>query len=51
MTLPCCRDRRQTALFFAVYNDSEEATELLLEAGANTELDYVKVFRQLEQFT
>nr|CAB3223375.1 ankyrin repeat and SOCS box protein 2-like [Phallusia mammillata] len=36
------RDRRQTALFFAVYNDSEEATEILLEAGAETELDYVK---------
>ncbi|XP_039270766.2 ankyrin repeat and SOCS box protein 14-like [Styela clava] len=36
------RDRRQTALFFAVYNDSEETTELLLKAGANTELDYVK---------
>lgn len=36
------RDRRQTALFFAVYNDSEEATELLLKSGAMTELDYVK---------
>uniref|UniRef100_H2YZ12 SOCS box domain-containing protein n=1 Tax=Ciona savignyi TaxID=51511 RepID=H2YZ12_CIOSA len=35
------RDRRQTALF-AVYNDSEEATRMLLEAGAETELDYVK---------
>ena len=38
------RDRRQTALFFAVYNDSEEATEMLLDAGADTELDYVKVY-------
>ncbi|XP_076805923.1 dynein axonemal heavy chain 12-like [Clavelina lepadiformis] len=36
------RDRRQTALFFAVDNDSEDATKLLLEAGAGTEVDYIK---------
>lgn len=39
------RDRRQTALFFAVDNDSEEATAILLKAGAKTDLDYVKVFQ------
>lgn len=36
-------DRRQTALFYAVFNDSEDATKVLLNAGAETDLDYVKV--------
>ena len=38
------RDRRRSALFFAVDNDSEDAAEMLLEAGAQTDgLDYISV--------
>ncbi|XP_035534522.1 ankyrin repeat and SOCS box protein 2-like isoform X2 [Morone saxatilis] len=32
-------DRRSTALYFSVYNGNLEATEMLLEAGANPNLD------------
>ncbi|CAJ1077854.1 ankyrin repeat and SOCS box protein 2-like [Xyrichtys novacula] len=32
-------DRRSTALYFSVYNGNFEATEMLLEAGANPNLD------------
>nr|XP_020480337.1 ankyrin repeat and SOCS box protein 2-like isoform X2 [Monopterus albus] len=33
------KDRRSTALYFSVYNGNLEATEMLLEAGANPNLD------------
>uniref|UniRef100_A0A667XGK0 Ankyrin repeat and SOCS box containing 2a, tandem duplicate 2 n=1 Tax=Myripristis murdjan TaxID=586833 RepID=A0A667XGK0_9TELE len=33
-------DRRSTALYFSVYNRNLEATEMLLEAGADANLDF-----------
>ena len=36
------RDRRETALFFAVYNNDECLVELFLEHGADPNIDIVK---------
>ena len=39
-----CREQRQTSLFFAVANGSEDAVDLLIRSGADPNLDRFKVF-------